>query len=126
SRALGGGVRAARRARRSAALAGALGAHGVSSPAWGRQAKGPLVIAHRGASADAVENTIAAFRLAREQGADGVELDVMRCATGEVVVFHDDDLGRLGGYPGDVRALSFAELRAVELHGGTGGGERIP
>jgi len=98
----------------------------VSSPAWGRQAKGPLVIAHRGASADAVENTIAAFRLAREQGADGVELDVMRCATGEVVVFHDDDLGRLGGYPGDVRALSFAELRAVELHGGTVGGERIP
>jgi glycerophosphoryl diester phosphodiesterase len=80
------------------------------------------VIAHRGASHEAVENTIAAFRLARAQGADGVELDVMRCASGEVVVFHDDDLVRLGKRAGDVRALSWDELRAVELDGG----ERIP
>ena len=90
---------------------------------WGRRdGAPPLVIAHRGASHDAVENTLAAFRLAREQGADGVELDVLRCATGEVVVFHDDDLERLGGRPGDVRATSFAALREIDL----GGGERIP
>jgi glycerophosphoryl diester phosphodiesterase len=82
----------------------------------------PRVIAHRGASADAPENTLAAFRLAREQGADGVELDVMRCASGEVVVFHDDDLQRLGGRPAEVRESSYAALRTIDL----GGGERIP
>jgi glycerophosphoryl diester phosphodiesterase len=80
-----------------------------------------LIIGHRGASADAVENTLAAFRLAREQGADGIELDVMRCATGEVVVFHDDDLVRLGKRAGQVRALPWDELRHVDI-----GGERIP
>jgi glycerophosphoryl diester phosphodiesterase len=91
-------------------------------PRWERQTERPLVIAHRGASADAVENTLAAFRLAREEGADGVELDVMRCATGEVIVFHDDDLERLGKRAGLVRALPLAALREVDL----GGGERIP
>ncbi len=96
------------------------------SVSWGRQAQRPLVIAHRGASADAVENTLAAFRLARAQGADGVELDVMRCATGEVVVFHDDDLERLGRRAGLVRATPWDELRTVELGNGPGGGEKIP
>jgi glycerophosphoryl diester phosphodiesterase len=94
---------------------------GADGLIWGRSAR-PLIIAHRGASADAVENTLAAFRLAREQGADGVELDVMRCRTGEVIVFHDDDLERLGKRAGRVRELSFAELREVDL----GGGEKIP
>jgi glycerophosphoryl diester phosphodiesterase len=93
----------------------------TDAPRWGRRER-PLVIAHRGASADAVENTLAAFRLAREQGADGVELDVMRCGTGEVVVFHDDDLVRLGKRAGLVRRTSLAELRDIDL----GGGERIP
>jgi glycerophosphoryl diester phosphodiesterase len=82
----------------------------------------PLVIAHRGASADAPENSLAAFRLANEQGADGVELDVMRCATGEVVVFHDDDLQRFAGRPTLVRDMPFDCLREIDL----GGGERIP
>jgi glycerophosphoryl diester phosphodiesterase len=88
---------------------------------WGRRER-PLVIAHRGASADARENTLSAFRLARKDGADGVELDVMRCASGEVVVYHDDDLERLAGREGEVRKLRWDELRAVDL----GGGERIP
>jgi len=48
-----------------------------------------LVIAHRGASVDAPENTVDAFRLADEQGADGVELDVRISATGELLVRHD-------------------------------------
>lgn len=91
------------------------------SVSWGRRTERPLVIAHRGASADAVENTLAAFRRARSDGADGVELDVMRCATGEVVVFHDDDLERLGKRAGLVRATPWAELRQVDV-----GGERIP
>jgi glycerophosphoryl diester phosphodiesterase len=53
----------------------------------------PLVIAHRGASADAHENSLAAFRLALDQGADGVELDVHATVDGEIIVFHDPELG---------------------------------
>lgn len=53
---------------------------------------GPNVIAHRGASAHAVENTVEAFRLAVEQGADGIELDVRRTADGHLVVHHDPHL----------------------------------
>jgi glycerophosphoryl diester phosphodiesterase len=49
----------------------------------------PLVYGHRGASADAPENTLEAFALAREQGADGVELDVRRSAEGVLVLHHD-------------------------------------
>jgi glycerophosphoryl diester phosphodiesterase len=82
----------------------------------------PLVLAHRGASADAPENSRAAFRLARDQGADAVELDVMRCATGEVVVFHDDDLLRMANRPTLVRDMPFADLQQIDL----GQGERIP
>src|SRR4051812_46337033 len=50
------------------------------------------VIAHRGASAAAPENTIEAFRLARELGADWVELDARRTADGQVIVHHDAEL----------------------------------
>jgi len=77
----------------------------------------PLVFAHRGSSADAPENTLAAFARARADGADGVELDVMQCASGEVVVFHDDDLERLCGVRGMVRAQSWAQLRALSVRG---------
>jgi len=53
------------------------------------------ILGHRGASADFPENTLEAFVEAVAQKADGVELDVMRCASGEVVVCHDEELGRL-------------------------------
>lgn len=49
----------------------------------------PLVYGHRGASADAPENTLDAFTMARSQGADGVELDVRRSADGALVLHHD-------------------------------------
>src|SRR4051812_24755536 len=88
--------------------------------AWGRHLR-PMIIAHRGASADEVENTLAAFKRAREQGADGVELDVMRCNSGEVVVFHDDDLRRLAHRDGNIRDLHWDELSKVDLSG-----QRIP
>jgi glycerophosphoryl diester phosphodiesterase len=77
----------------------------------------PFVFAHRGSSADAPENTLAAFARARADGADGVELDVMQCASGELVVFHDDDLERLCGVPGMVREQSWAQLRALSVRG---------
>ncbi|HEY1418228.1 MAG TPA: glycerophosphodiester phosphodiesterase family protein, partial [Myxococcaceae bacterium] len=55
------------------------------------------ILGHRGASSDAPENTLTAFQLALDQGADGVELDARLCASGEVVVFHDEWLERLTG-----------------------------
>ncbi len=89
----------------------------------------PLVLGHRGASAEAPENTLAAFRLALAQGADGVELDVWRCASGEVVVFHDRDARRVAGSPLRPTLASFAELRALDVGAWKGErfrGERIP
>jgi glycerophosphoryl diester phosphodiesterase len=108
------------RARRAGA-----GGQGAEDRAWGRRAAGarPLVIAHRGASAGALENTLEAFRLARRQGADGVELDAMPCGTGEIVVFHDDDLHRLtGGRTERIAHMPLAALREITLLGKAGRG----
>lgn len=90
-------------------------------PGWLEERDRPLVIAHRGASAERPENTIGAFRLAEQLGADAIELDVMRCGSGEAVVFHDDDLKRLGGRSERVRETPLAVLEEVDLDG-----ERIP
>ncbi len=89
----------------------------------------PLVLAHRGASADAPENTLAAFRLALAQGADGVELDVWRCRTGEVVVHHDPDLRRTAGVPLRVRDATLDALRSADVGAWRSErfrGERVP
>jgi glycerophosphoryl diester phosphodiesterase len=80
----------------------------------------PAIVAHRGASALEAENTVAAFARARTDGADGVELDVMTCGTGEVVVFHDDDLVRLARRPERIADTSFRVLREVKLASGAG------
>src|SRR5512136_3035558 len=74
-----------------------------------------LVLGHRGASAEAPENTVAAFRLAIQQGADGVELDAWRCASGEVVVAHDEDLVRVGGSPLRIPDAPLHALRSVDV-----------
>lgn len=90
------------------------------------RAQRPIVLGHRGASASQPENTLRAFRQAMLDGADGVELDVMRCGSGEVVVVHDDDLGRVtGGEAGSgipVRTSSLADIRRYDV----GRGERVP
>jgi glycerophosphoryl diester phosphodiesterase len=89
----------------------------------------PLVLGHRGASADAPENTLAAFRLAMAQGADGVELDVWRCRSGEVVVIHDEDARRTAGAALRVPDAPLTALRALDAgvwKGATFRGERIP
>lgn len=80
-----------------------------------------LIIAHRGASAYAPENTLAAFALACAQGADMIELDVQPSADGEPVVFHDDTTARWDGRDRPVAACSLTELRALDI-----GGERVP
>jgi glycerophosphoryl diester phosphodiesterase len=88
-----------------------------------------LVWAHRGASRAAPENTLAAFRLAAELGADGIELDAQRCATGEVVVLHDESLGRTTGYAALLAETPLSKLRTLDA--GTRfseqfRGERVP
>jgi glycerophosphoryl diester phosphodiesterase len=102
----------------------------TAPPAPAPRAEGrPLVLGHRGASAAAPENTLAAFRLAREAGADGVELDVWRCGSGEVVVIHDEDARRTCGAPDLVTATPLTRLRALDAGAWKAprfAGERIP
>ena len=89
----------------------------------------PLILGHRGASAEAPENTLAAFRRAMAQGADGVELDAWRCATGEIVVIHDEDTRRTCGQSLPVPDAPLAALRALDAGAWKGEpfrGERIP
>lgn len=74
-----------------------------------------VVIAHRGASAVAPENTLAAFRLAADEKTDFVELDVQESMDGEVLVVHDSDLMRVGGFPGKIWEATAQELRAVPI-----------
>ena len=88
-----------------------------------------LVIAHRGASGDAPENTLAAFDLAIEQGADVVEVDVHMTADGHPVVIADDTVDRTTNGSGQVRTKTLTELK--ELDAGSWfdsrfAGERIP
>ncbi len=73
----------------------------------------PIVIAHRGGSDWAPENTIAAFRKALEFGVDGIELDVQRCRSGELVVFHDPDIGRTTNGVGLIKDICYAELKRI-------------
>ena len=82
----------------------------------------PKIIAHRGASAHAPENTIAAFQLALDQGADGIELDVMLSKDGHLVVIHDNTVDRTTDGKGAVRDMTLEELKSLDA----GGGQRIP
>lgn len=77
---------------------------------WTRPSSTPLIIGHRGASADAPENSLAAFALAAEQGADGIELDVQLSADGVPVVIHDDTVDRTTAGTGAVSTLSSSVL----------------
>jgi glycerophosphoryl diester phosphodiesterase len=87
-------------------------------------AEKPLIIAHRGASGLAPENTLAAFRTAIEVGADGIEFDVQLTRDGQAVVVHDfrisKEWARLDGHWIDgegpaVRDLSLAEIRRYDV-----------
>lgn len=73
-----------------------------------------LIIGHRGASAEAPENTRAAFRKALDQGAEGLETDVQLSADNIPVLWHDDDLGKLGLAGRRVDEFSVRELCAME------------
>lgn len=74
----------------------------------------PLILAHRGASAYAPENTIAAFQLARELGADGVEFDVQLTKDKIPVIIHDDTVDRTTDGKGRVDSLTIAEIARLD------------
>lgn len=73
------------------------------------------LIAHRGASGHAPENTRASFRLALEMGAKAVELDVHQTKDHELAVIHDEDFKRVGKRKVLVRDLSWAETQALDV-----------
>lgn len=83
--------------------------------------KQPMVFGHRGASAYAPENTLPAFALAIEQGADGVELDVHLTRDNELVVIHDEDVRRTTNGTGLVKDYTLAELQALCADNGMSG-----
>ena len=88
-----------------------------------------LRIAHRGASGECPENTLAAFRRAIEQSAGMIECDLQLTADGHVVVCHDWTVNRTTGGEGRVGELSLAQLRALDAGSWRGprfAGERIP
>lgn len=82
----------------------------------------PKIIAHRGASASAPENTIEAFQLAFDLRADGIELDVMLSKDGQLVVIHDETLERTTNGAGLVKEKTLEELKTLDA----GNGQKIP
>ena len=89
----------------------------------------PQLIAHRGASHDAPENTLAAFALAWQQGADGIEGDFRLTKDGEIVCLHDATTGRVGDQPATVAGCTAAELRRLDVgrwRGPQWAGQQIP
>ena len=87
----------------------------------------PVIVGHRGASAHAPENTLAAFRRAIEDGAQLLECDVHLSADGEVIVMHDETIDRTAAADSPLRSgaigdLTRAELDTVVLEGG----EHVP
>lgn len=89
----------------------------------------PLIIAHRGASGKAPENTLAAFELALELGADGVELDAKFTADRKVAVLHDQSLVRTTGAEGKIQNVEWDDLKTLDAgkwKGDEYAGEAIP
>jgi len=78
-------------------------------------ARAQFIIAHRGASHDAPENTLAAFNLAWEQGADGIEGDFYLTSDGRIICCHDKDTERTAGVKHVIKDTTFDVLRALDV-----------
>jgi glycerophosphoryl diester phosphodiesterase len=76
--------------------------------------RSPIIIAHRGGRNWAPENTMAAFKKCIEVGCDGIECDVQRCKTGELVVIHDEMLERTTSGTGPVSEKTYDEIRSLD------------
>jgi glycerophosphoryl diester phosphodiesterase len=106
----------------------AAGAPETGAASAGGTPRRPRVVAHRGASGLAPENTLAAFRQAWALGCEAIELDVHLSADGHVVVIHDQSLARTAGSPRLVQECTLEELRGFEVGSWKHpdfGGERI-
>ena len=77
--------------------------------------KNCLIIAHRGESFDAPENTLAAVNLAWERGADAVEIDVQLSKDNKIVVIHDENTKRTGGRNKLVKNQTLKELKELDV-----------
>lgn len=87
------------------------------------------IVAHRGASVDAPENTLTSMRLAWKQAADAVEFDLWLSKDGKVIVFHDSDTKRFEKTPRKILGLTQAEALAIDVGSWKGSefkGEPIP
>lgn len=82
----------------------------------------PLIIAHRGASNEAPENTLKAFQKAIELKADCIEFDVHQTKDGEIVIMHDNNTLRTTGHFGLIKRMKLSELKELDC----GDGEKIP
>jgi glycerophosphoryl diester phosphodiesterase len=75
----------------------------------------PLLFAHRGCSSLAPENTFASFRKAKEFGLPGIELDIHLCASGELVVAHDDNFTRTANDRRNIEDLTYDEITSIDV-----------
>lgn len=97
--------------------------------AGGTEKNTKLIIAHRGESFDAPENTLAAIHLAWQRDASAVEIDIQLSADNKIVVFHDFNTKRIGGRNKKVKKQTLAELRELDAgkhKGEKWAGEKIP
>ncbi|OHB77186.1 MAG: hypothetical protein A2W31_17195 [Planctomycetes bacterium RBG_16_64_10] len=96
---------------------------------WAVTARAQDIVAHRGASYDAPENTLAAFQLAWQQGADGIEGDFHLTRDRQIVCFHDATAKRLTGIDRAISQMTLAEVRALDVgrwKGPQWAGARVP
>src|SRR5689334_1696659 len=84
----------------------------------------PFVVAHRGASADRPEHTLAAYELALQEGADGVECDVRLTQDGHLVCVHDRRIDRTSNGTGLVSEMTLAQLRELDFGSWHGNGDQ--
>ena len=94
----------------------------VSASPTDRAALAPICYGHRGARGHAPENTLLAFDLAFDLGADGIECDAQLSADDRLIIIHDDTVNRTTNGRGAVHDSSFAQLRQLDA----GRGQRIP
>eukprot|EP00032_Breviata_anathema_P000284 JZ548751.1.p1 GENE.JZ548751.1~~JZ548751.1.p1 ORF type:complete len:238 (+),score=79.78 JZ548751.1:1-714(+) len=75
----------------------------------------PVIIGHRGSTYDAPENTLPAFKMALDDGADGIELDLRVTKDNVVVIIHDDTADRTSNCRGKIRDMTYAELAKCDF-----------
>ena len=75
----------------------------------------PIIIGHRGAKGHIAENTLESIEKAMELGVDGIEIDIFKCKSGELVVFHDKTLNRLTDAEGLIESLDIDSIRKIKI-----------